>query len=60
MRRGIKTNVVRRIVANRQRAEQERQREEREREAIRSLIQPKKTDGAVQTVHPSIQQNLRY
>lgn len=39
MKRGIRTNVLKRIAANRQRVEQEREREEREREAIRQLNQ---------------------
>jgi len=37
VKRGIRTNVLKRIAANRQRVEQEREREEREREAIRQL-----------------------
>jgi hypothetical protein len=42
MRRGIKTNVLNRVNANRQRLEQAQQREERERETIKLLNQPKK------------------
>jgi len=37
MRRGIKTNVLKRVNANRQRVEEQRLREEREAAAIRAL-----------------------
>jgi hypothetical protein len=41
--RGIKTNVLKRVAANRQRIEEAHRREEREREALRQLNQqPKK------------------
>jgi len=39
VRRGIKTNVVRRIAANRQRVDEAQQREEREAAAIKLLNQ---------------------
>ncbi len=39
MRRGIRTNVLKRVVANRQRIEEAREREEREAAAIRALNQ---------------------
>jgi hypothetical protein len=40
MKRGIKTNVLNRVAANRQRIEEARQREEREAAAIRALAAP--------------------
>ena len=41
MRRGIKTNVLKRVNANRQKAADVQEREEREAEMIRSLNQKK-------------------
>jgi hypothetical protein len=38
-KRGIKTSVLNRVAANRQRIEEARQHEEREREAIKALNQ---------------------
>jgi hypothetical protein len=45
MRKNIHNNVMQRVAANRQRAEQERQREEREAAAIKLLNQQTKKEN---------------
>jgi hypothetical protein len=45
MRKNIRSNVLQRVTANRQRIEEAQQREEREREALRLLNQKQQKEN---------------